>query len=190
VLTFGGAMNVEDRATLPWIDDELDALQTLLGSGTPVLGVCLGAQLLAAAAGADVSRAQAPEIGWYDVKLTAVGAGDPVTGGLEPKFSALEWHSYEFALPEGATLLATSDACLQAFRIGTTAYGIQFHAEVTEHGFNAWLDDYRSDPDAIAIGLDPEALRAHTAGRIGDWNELGRGLAERFIELAVRVPRP
>ena len=96
-----------------------------------MLGVCLGAELIAEAEGTATRRATRPEIGWYDVKLTAAGASDPVLGPTGPRFQALEWHSYEVVLPSRATALARSDSCLQAFRIGGHAWGIQFHAEAT-----------------------------------------------------------
>ncbi len=102
-----------------------------------------------------------------------------------PGFEALEWHSYEFRLPAGATPLAHSDRCLQAFRAGRRAWGIQFHAEVTGADFASWLDQYATDPDAVAIGLDPDRLRAETAPRIAGWNYLGRALCERFLDVAL-----
>jgi hypothetical protein len=80
--------------------------------------------------------------------------------------------------------LARSDACLQAYRLGDSAWGIQFHAEVTAADAERWIDDYRSDPDAVEIELDPEPLRKQTRVAIGSWNALGRGLCERFVEAA------
>ena len=87
-------------------------------------------------------------------------------------------------LPSGAVPLAESGTCLQAYRFGESAWGIQFHAEVTLGDFEAWLDDYRSDPDAVAIGLDVEGLRSRTRVVMTRWNELGRGLCARFLSAA------
>jgi GMP synthase-like glutamine amidotransferase len=152
-----------------------------------VLGVCLGAQLLAAAAGGEARRAAVPEIGWYDVAITPEGESDPLLAALAPGFEAYEWHSYECVLPQGATALAASDACLQAFRIGESAWGIQFHAEVRATDALGWIRDYATtDPDAIRLGVDQEALRAQTRERIAAWNELGRGLCGRFLAAAER----
>jgi GMP synthase (glutamine-hydrolysing) len=151
----------------------------------PTLGVCLGAQLLAEAAGVQPRRASRPEIGWHEVELTAAGSGDPVIGCLPDRFQAFQWHSYEFPLPPGATALAHSDVCLQAFRAGS-ALGIQFHAEVSGADAEAWIDDYRSDEDAVRIGLDPVELRRRTRDAMGGWNALGRNLCERFLATAAK----
>ena len=184
VLTFGGSMHADQEDLHPWLRADKALLAELLERRVPLLCLCLGAQLLAEAAGAPPSRSREPEIGWRDVTLTAEAADDPLLAPLGPRFEAFEWHSYEFPLPAGATPLAHSDACLQAFRIGDVAWGLQFHAEVSAEDAAAWIDDYRSDEDAVRIGLDPEALRAETRARIGAWNELGRGLCQRFLDAA------
>jgi GMP synthase (glutamine-hydrolysing) len=183
VLVFGGAMHADQEERHPWLRGEKLELAGLLERQVPVLGVCLGAQLLADAAGATPRRAAQPEIGWHDVAVTAEGADDPLLGPLAPRFEAFQWHSYEFPLPEGATLLARSDLCLQGYRIGERAWGIQFHAEVTRADANSWIDDYQSDEDAVRIRIDPDALHARTDGRIEAWNALGRALCERFLDV-------
>jgi GMP synthase (glutamine-hydrolysing) len=184
VLTFGGAMHADQEDAHPWLRPEKALLAELLERRVPLLGVCLGAQLVAEAAGASPRRAGEPEIGWHEVAVTAEGAVDPLLGPLAPSFTAFQWHSYEFSLPPGGTALATSAACLQAYRLAGPAWGIQFHAEVTADDAEAWIDDYRSDEDAIRIGIDPVALRQRTRDAIGAWNELGRGLCERFLSIA------
>jgi GMP synthase-like glutamine amidotransferase len=184
VLVLGGAMHADQDELHPWLPAEKAILRDLLGQDVPVLGVCLGAQLLAEAAGGPVRRAARPEIGWHVVDVTEEGATDPVLGPLAPRFEAFQWHSYEFGLPPGATALARSDVCLQGYRIGDRAWGIQFHAEVSSADARAWIDDYESDGDAVRIGLDPEALRRETDVRIAAWNDLGRSLSERFLEAA------
>jgi GMP synthase (glutamine-hydrolysing) len=184
VLTFGGSMHPDQERQHPWLAEETALLATLLERRVAVLGVCLGAQLLAAAAGAEVRRAAMKEIGWYEVRITDEGADDGVIGPLAPAFQALEWHSYEFALPAGAVPLAESDVCLQAFRISDSAWGIQFHAEVTGDDFESWMDDYPSDPAVVAQGSGPEELYARTREQIADWNEIGRRLCARFLALA------
>jgi GMP synthase (glutamine-hydrolysing) len=181
VMVFGGAMHADHEDRHPWLRDAKIVLRGLLERGVPVLGVCLGAQLLAEAAGAPPRRAREPEIGWHDVEVTPAGAADPLLAPLAPRFTAFQWHSYEFPLPPSATALARSPVCLQAFRAGS-GVGIQFHAEVTAADAEAWIDDYRSDEDAVRIGVDPEALRRDTRAAIGDWNEVGRALCARFLE--------
>jgi GMP synthase (glutamine-hydrolysing) len=187
VLAFGGAMHADQEDAHPWLRKQKALLGDLLERRVPLLGVCLGAQLLAEAAGASPRRSPEPEIGWHRVTLTDAGAADPVLAPLAPAFEGFEWHSYEFPLPAGAVELARSAACLQAFRLGELAWAIQFHAEVTAADAEAWIDDYRSDPDAVRIGLDAAALRAATRSRIEAWNELGRGICERFLEAATRA---
>jgi GMP synthase-like glutamine amidotransferase len=183
-IVFGGAMHADQEAEHPWLAPEKRLLRELLERGTPVLGVCLGAQLLADAAGARPRRASEPEIGWHEVELTADAAGDPLAAALPERFHGFQWHSYEAPLPPGATPLARSAVCLQAFRVNGSAWGIQFHAEVSDESLNAWLDEYDSDPDAVRIGLDPEALRAESRPLLPSWHELGRDLCARFLDAA------
>lgn len=185
VMVFGGSMNVDEEDAHPWLRTEKRFLRDLLDRQVPVLGVCLGAQLLAEAAGAHPRRAAEPEIGWHRVEVTAEGAADPLLGPLAPAFEVFQWHSYEAPLPPGAQALATSPVCLQAYRVGgLPAWGVQFHAEVTLSDAGEWIDDYGSDPDAVRVGLDPERLREQTRERIGAQNELGRALARRFVAAA------
>jgi GMP synthase (glutamine-hydrolysing) len=182
VFTFGGAMNAHEEKEHRWLGPEKELLAELLTSGVPLMGVCLGSQLLAEAAGATPQKASEPEIGWREVELTPEGTKDPLLAPLAPRFIAFQWHSYEAPLPPGATPLAQSSVCLQAYRIGDSAWGIQFHAEVSAADAEHWIDDYKSDPDAVKAGIDPEALRAQTSAAIGYWNQLGRELCERFLE--------
>src|SRR5581483_9151050 len=102
-----------------------------LDLGRPVLGVCLGAQLIAKACGAPVHPSSEPEIGWHPFDLKPAAAADPLLGSLPRRFLAFQWHHYTYGVPAGAEELATSSVCTQAFRLGDTAWGIQFHAEVT-----------------------------------------------------------
>ena len=124
VLSFGGAMHADQEPDHPWLRDEKDLLARLLDEGMPTMGVCLGSQLLAEAAGARAERAPDPEIGWYELELTSEGARDPVLGGLDSPFEAFQWHSYRSPLPSGAVELASSPIAMQAYRIGDSAWGI------------------------------------------------------------------
>jgi GMP synthase (glutamine-hydrolysing) len=182
VLTFGGAMHADQEDRHPWLRFEKDFLEALLEDGMPILAVCLGCQLLAEAAGGLARRAREPEIGWLEVEITDEGAVDPVIGPLAPRFTGFQWHSYEAVPPEGAAILARSPVCAQAYRIGGRAWGIQFHAEVTAANLGHWIDDYRSDGDAVRIGIDPHALHAESEEKIADWNRLGRELCGRFLD--------
>jgi GMP synthase (glutamine-hydrolysing) len=184
-MVFGGAMNVDEEQANPWLGAEKALLCELLERGVPTLGVCLGSQLVAEAAGARPCRVREPEIGWHAIELLPEAAGDPLLGPLPRGIEGFQWHSYEVPLPPGAVALARSPLCLQAFRLADRPiWGIQFHAEVTERAVAEWLDDYRSDADAVRIGIDPDAIRDETREKIAAWNELGRGIAERFAEAA------
>jgi GMP synthase (glutamine-hydrolysing) len=188
VMAFGGSMHVDQEERHPWLRTEKALLREALERGTPLLGVCLGAQLLAEVAGVRPRRAAVPEIGWYRVEVTDEGRADPLLAPLAPEFEVLQWHSYESPLPPGATALARTPACLQAFRVADRhAWGLQFHAEVTAADADTWLNEFYDDEDAVATGLDPEELRAETARRIAAQNELGRELAARFVEEAARA---
>lgn len=186
VMTFGGSMHVDQRQEHGWIADEISLLRELLERGTPLLGVCLGAQLLSEAAGGDARRAREPEIGWFEVEVTDAGAQDPLLGPLAPRFEAFEWHSYECGMPARATTLARTPVCAQAFRVGETAWGIQFHAEVSVADVEHWIDEYREAEDGDRAAVDPEALRAQTLPRMAAWNDLGRELCGRFLAAVAR----
>jgi len=181
VLVFGGAMHADHDEHHPWLGKETHWLQELLAQGTPTLGICLGVQLLARAAGAWVGPLPEPEIGWFGVELTDAGAEDPVVGALPRTFEALQWHHYTYSVPAGAVELARSPACTQAFRLGEACWGVQFHPEVTHTQLDGWIAD-GSDPPP-----DPDRLRAETAEKIARWNELGRTLCGAFLEAAERA---
>jgi GMP synthase (glutamine-hydrolysing) len=189
VLTFGGAAHPDQDRVHPWMTPEKELLAELIHRDVPLLGACLGSQLLGAAAGSPPRRAREPEIGWYEVEVTAAGRDDPVMGPLAPSFTAFEWHSYEVPLPPGATELARSAVCGQAYRLAELAWGIQFHAEVSGADAEHWIDEYGADPDAVAMGIDPKRLRAESAPRFDAWNRLGRELCGRFLD-AIAARRP
>ena len=184
VLVFGGSMHADQDDRHPWLREETLFLRRLLDSRTPVLGVCLGAQLLARAAHASVGPASEPEIGWCDVELTAEAADDPVLSGLPSRFKAFQWHFYTYGVPACAVELARSAVCTQAFRLGDSAWGIQFHAEVTSAQVARWL------VDDDAAGQDVETIGRATEERITHWNEVGRDLCGAFLEVAERVGAP
>jgi GMP synthase (glutamine-hydrolysing) len=181
VLVFGGAMHADQEGYHPWLREENLFLQRLLDIRKPALGVCLGAQLLAKAAGAPVGPASEPEIGWYPVELTGEATDDPVLGGLPTRFDAFQWHYYKHGLPAGAVELARNDVCTQAFRLGDYAWGVQFHPEVTLAQVEAWVAEDEPVPPGL---LDA------TRDRIADWNALGKRLCDAFVGVAERVAAP
>ena len=181
VLVFGGAMHADQEGHHPWLREENFFLRRLLDLRKPVLGICLGSQLLAKAAHAHVGRAPEPEIGWFSVELTEDAADDPVLGALPARFDAFQWHYYAHGLPTGAVELARNDLCLQAFRLGDSAWGVQFHPEVTLAQIESWMQD--DEPI-------PAGLLEQTRARIGEWNELGKTLCDAFVDVAERVATP
>jgi GMP synthase (glutamine-hydrolysing) len=131
IVAMGGPMSVNDDADLPWLADEKATVRAAVEAGVPYFGVCLGAQLLAASLGARVYRGPVPEVGVLSVSLTDEGRADAVLSSLPDTFATLQWHGDTFDLPDGAVLLARSSAYPnQAFRVGS-AYGLQFHLEVS-----------------------------------------------------------
>jgi GMP synthase (glutamine-hydrolysing) len=176
VFVFGGGMHVDQEDHHPWLREENALIKGLLVEQVPVFGVCLGGQLIAKAAGAHVGPAPYEEVGWHEVELTPEAESDPVFSGVPARFEAFQWHEYSFELPDGAVPLARNPVGLQAYRLGDSAWGIQFHAEVTREIVEGWL---AADGGGRRIDLSP----------IERWAELGRGLAERFLDAAARLPR-
>jgi GMP synthase (glutamine-hydrolysing) len=174
-------MHADQDEQHPWLRDETMLLQELLDRHVPMLGVCLGAQLLARAAHARVWGLARPEIGWYDVELFDA-ADDPVLGRLPERFEAFQWHHYTYDIPAGGVELARSASCTQAFRLGETVWGVQFHPEVTGEQVRGWLAH-----EELPAGFERPTLEAETAEKMSRWNELGRTLCAAFVEAATRV---
>jgi GMP synthase (glutamine-hydrolysing) len=178
VMVFGGSMHPDQDERFPWLRREAAFLHEVLAEGVPAIGVCLGAQLLARAAGAWVAPAPAPEIGWFEVELTPAGESDAVLGVLEKRTTAFQWHHYTFGIPAEATELARSEICSQAFRAGN-AWAVQFHAEVTKEMVESWIEE-----DGHELPLPSAELLAETRARIERWNEQGHALCCAFLATA------
>ncbi len=132
-------MSVNDEDEHPWLRDEKRLIREAVEAGVPFWGACLGVQLLASSLGASVHRGEVPEVGVLEVRLTDEGRDDPVFAGLPASFPTLQWHSDTFDLPDGAVRLASSPAYPnQAFRYGRSAYGVQFHVEVSSDMAEEW----------------------------------------------------
>jgi GMP synthase (glutamine-hydrolysing) len=165
LVVLGGPMNVADRHERAHLRTELRTIEQALARGVPVLGICLGAQLLAHALGAPVRRLERPEIGWHDVELTAAGAADPVLAPLGARPTVFQWHGCAFDVPAGAVHLARSDGCeQQAFRYGDAAYGLQFHLEVDLPLIARWLATPAHADDLAAAGPGNDAATIFARG--------------------------
>lgn len=163
LIFMGGPMSANDD--LPFIHQELRLIERAVAAGKPVLGVCLGAQLIAKALGAKVYRSPVKEIGWAPVTWRNEARADPLFRGLTAPEVLFHWHGETFDLPAGAAWLASSGACPhQAFRSGT-AYGLQFHLEVTPEMIACWCaeDANSADIRELAAPIDPDANAARLA---------------------------
>jgi len=139
VVTMGGPMNVYEDEKYPFLRDEVNFLKQTMDRGVPMLGICLGAQMIARACGASVFKASQKEVGWSEVFLTDTGKKDMLFRGLSETLPVFQWHEDSFELPVGGHLLATSAVCPnQAFRY-FNAYGLQFHVEVTPQILSDWF---------------------------------------------------
>ena len=176
-IVLGGGMHADQEELHPGLLPELDLNGRELEVGRPLLGVCLGAQLVARAAGGRVVRAAEKEVGWRELELNQAGLADPVLSSLPPRLEAFQWHHYTWELP-AATELARGGGLSQAYRLGESAWGVQFHPEVTAAQIDRWIAE---DPEDVA---DPDALRAATRERIGGWNRLGRAFCTAFLRAA------
>ena len=140
LVILGGPMGVYEVEKYPHLRDEISVIRSAIALGRPVLGICLGAQLVAAALGSEVRPVGVKEIGWYDVHLTDDGRKDPVLGKFQDCEKIFQWHGDTFDIPEGAVHLASSEICRnQAFRYGDRVYGLQFHLEVDKPMIERWL---------------------------------------------------
>ena len=141
IVAMGGPMSVNDETEHPWLVAEKRSIGEAVREGVPYWGACLGVQLLAASLGARVYAGPVPEVGVLEVTLTGEGRDDPVFASLPDTFETLQWHQDTFDLPEGAVRLASSPAYPnQAFRFGRSAYGVQFHVEVSESMAHEWAE--------------------------------------------------
>lgn len=146
VISLGGPMNAYEEEKYPFLKNEDAFLKIALQEEVPILGICLGAQLVAKACGAKVKKAAEPEIGWQEVTLTRQGTEDILLRGVAHAINVFEWHEDTFAVPEGGVLLATSGSCVnQACRFGANAYGLQFHIEVTPEMVASWIQAYAQE---------------------------------------------
>jgi GMP synthase (glutamine-hydrolysing) len=182
IVSLGGLAAPEDTTEEPWLEDERALIREALVGGTPFLGVCLGAQLLALEGGGSVERASEHGWTWIDPGTTD---DDPVLEALAPPCEVFQWHDWAFRAPSGACMLATSDTAQQAFRLGDRAWGVQFHLELTLAIAAEWMVVSRDT--LVEHGVDPDALRAETAERESEWCARAARVAARFADVCRAV---
>jgi GMP synthase (glutamine-hydrolysing) len=179
LIAMGGPMNVDRETEYPWLAREKRCVAQALAAGKRVLGICLGAQLMARALGAPVTPGT-PEIGWFDVMLTAAAAQAPLFADFPRRFPAFHWHGDGFAIPRGGAHAATSDACPnQAFIYGERAVGLQFHLETTPASAAA-LIRHCGDELVDAPTVQPAATLLAEPGRFAELNRLMDRLLARL----------
>ena len=164
LIFMGGPMSVNDD--LAYLRREIEIIRYAVEQGKPVLGVCLGSQLIAKTLGGGVYGNPVKEIGWFDVHFTEAGQQDWIFAGLDCCETVFHWHGETFDLPDGATRLAYSDACRnQAFRINNNVYGLQFHLEVTPEMIADWCEQDANCGDVreLEFPIDPQRNAARLA---------------------------
>lgn len=174
-------MGVYERDRYPFIDAEAELVRQAVSRDIPILGICLGSQIVADALGGRVTKHSAKEIGAMTVTLTPDGTGDPLFQALDPLVPVFQWHGDTFSIPPGAVRLASSPITPnQAFRHGRATYGIQFHLEVTLEMVSAWLAEYAAE--IASERLDPALIR-EAAADSKRWAETADTVFSRFVAL-------
>jgi GMP synthase (glutamine-hydrolysing) len=185
LIVMGGPMNVDETDRYPFLADEVQWIRHAIEADLPVLGVCLGSQLLAKALGSRVYANRVKEIGWYEVEQTEVAQSDLLFRTCKPIETVFQWHGDTFDLPAGAVQLARSKLCEnQAFRYGRAAWALQFHLEVTSETVNDWLGEPGNCGELAGLDyIDAEAVRRETPAKIGPLKSLADRVFGAFAEV-------
>ena len=182
LIILGGPMAVYDADSIPRLKEELALIGKALAADVPTLGICLGAQLIAAAAGARVYAGPLKEIGWSTVALTKAAASDKLFSALPATLTVFQLHGDTFDLPNGAVRLAANDLYAnQAFRLGNNIYGLQFHVEVTGGMVKEW-SGYYSDHISEAR-ISPDSLLEDLPQRSESLRRVASRIITRFLQL-------
>jgi GMP synthase (glutamine-hydrolysing) len=182
LIAMGGPMGVYEENRYPFLSDEMRLMRQAVEAGKPVLGVCLGSQLLAGALGAPVTKGEQPEIGWFPVTLTDAAQADPLWSNAPSSFNGLLWHGDVFDLPKDAVSLASTELVTpQAFRYGSSAYGFLFHMEYTEEMIRGMVQTFPEE--LTAAGVDSAEILEGIQTHLTALNSLGRTVFERWAKL-------
>jgi GMP synthase-like glutamine amidotransferase len=185
VIILGGPMNVDQESDYPFLAEEKAFIRELIRREIPLLGICLGAQLIAQAAGGSVFKASEKEFGWYEVNLCKEGEQDFLFRGLPKSLHVFQWHGDTFSIPPQGKRLVTAGGCPnQGFKIGKRAYGIQFHLEADATMINGWLESAMKDlPSSSFLKIQEETAEKETECLV--W---GKKLLLNFLELGEQYP--
>jgi len=184
IVVLGGPMNVYEEDHYPFLREEDLFIKEAIQRGKTVLGICLGAQLIAKALGAKIFKSPVKEIGWFDVSLTRIGSQDPCLSRLPKTFSVFQWHEDTFEIPNAGKLIATSTFVPhQAFRYGENAYGLQFHLEVTEEMIREWMETYEEEFENLQVPppCSKAEIMTETATNIKSYTERGMLFLRNFF---------
>jgi len=184
LIVLGGPQMPDEGDRYPHLRVEMRCIEQALARGMPLLGICLGAQLLAYTLGSGVRALDRGEIGWYELSPTQQAPADPLFCALFEPHPVFQWHGYTFDLPAGAVHLARTETCEnQAFRYGLNAYGMQFHLELDERLINRWLNhpDYQRDLQRQGRSDDVESIREQTHRLIPQSISLSEEVFGRFL---------
>lgn len=193
LVILGGPMNVDQVGQHPHLKTEINVIQQAMSAQIPILGICLGAQLIAKANGAAVTKQLVPEIGWYALQPTDAAGEDPLLQHLQATEMIFQWHGDTFAIPHNAVHLVKGNDCLnQAFRIGDNIYGLQFHLEVDASMIERWLNVAvnKSELTKLQGKIDPEVIRAQTLRYIERSMQLSKLVFTEFCKLVGKVHPP
>ncbi len=182
LVIMGGTQSVYEQDQFPFLRDELRLIESALTTKKPVLGICLGSQLLAAVLGARVYPGKQKEIGWHPVTLTKNAATDALWKGAPATFTPLHWHGDIFDLPKGAVALASSElTAVQAYRYGTNAYGFLCHLEITDRHVAEWVTMFADDMHQA--GVDARAILAGAKKHLPSLAKTSRGVFQQWTQL-------
>ena len=184
LIIMGGPMNVYDEDEFPFLKDEDRLIKEALTKRLPMIGVCLGAQLMAKAAGAMVTKGKKKEIGWYPLHLTEAAKTDPAFNALPNEVEVFQWHGDTFDIPKGAVRLASSELFPnQAFRIGDNAYAFQFHIEVTSDIIKYWIDINEEELAGVKDYIDSKKILPETKEKINNLGRLAKNVYDQLFKI-------
>lgn len=183
IVILGGPMNVYEEDENPFLKDEDHLIKIAIKNRVPMLGLCLGAQLIAKATGAKVTKNPVKEIGWFKVSLTDEGKQDQLFGDLQSEIEVFQWHGDTFEIPENGVNLGFSKLCKnQAYRYSDNVYGLQFHLEVTKEMVAQWLSAY-SDEIAPMKEVNSEEILQYAKSFSDAYNKQAKIFYENFLKL-------
>lgn len=183
IIILGGPMNVYEEDEYPYLKDEDMLIKKAIHKGSPVLGICLGGQLIAKATGAFVKKGTKKEIGWYKLNLTQGGKEDKAFGRLPEEITVFQWHGDTFDIPQGAKHLAGSELFPnQAYRVSNNIYGLQFHLEVTEKTINKWIAEYQDELAALDY-INADQIIKDTSHYIDNLSKYAELFYDKFFSM-------